>query len=106
LTGERAASGGVKPRAVFDPAQGAWGAWQVAARVSRLDIDSDAFTRYADPAKSARSARAWTGGLTWYLNASVKVLVDTTTTTFDGGAASGADRPTERDLFTRVQFAF
>ncbi len=105
LTGERASNKGVKPRNPFDPKQKTWGAWEIAGRYSQFNADKNAFPRFADIARSPRSARAWTGALNWYMNSFMKVASNYTCTRFDGGAASG-DRDTERALFSRFQFSF
>src|SRR5208283_2801794 len=45
------------------------GAWELVARYTELNVDGTAFTAgFADPTKSARSARAWATGVNWYLN--------------------------------------
>ncbi len=100
LTGENASYKGVKPKAVFDPGQGTWGAWELAARYHELTLDPDAFLRYADPAKSAQRARSWTGGLNWYVNANVKFGLSHT------GGAAGGPRPLERAVLGRLQVVF
>ena len=73
LTGEDANfDGGVVPRFAFNPSEGSWGAWQLAARYSQLDIDRAAFPSFADPRASARSAREFAIGLNWYLSRNVR----------------------------------
>ncbi len=107
LTGEEAAPGGVRPRRAFDPANGQWGALELAVRWNALTVDDDAFRRgLADPARSAHEARAWALGLNWYLSRNVKQTVSFERTRFRGGAAAGADRPSENALFIRSQVAF
>jgi len=113
LTGEAAAyAGGVVPRHPFNPANGAWGAWQLVSRYAELNIDSDAFPLYADPAISARSASAWSVGLNWYLNRNVRMSTSFSHTVFDGGGGAGTSAPAtvirnpENVLFTRIQLAF
>ena len=106
LTGEDASAAGVKPNAVFDPANKTWGALELVGRVHALEIDKDAFPTFADPARSASAANAWAVGLNWYLNSNVKLVLDYEQTRFTGGAANGADRTSEKALFGRVQFAF
>src|SRR5882672_79751 len=60
LTGEDAAyKGGVVPRHPFDPLGGGWGALQLVARYAELNVDSDAFPLFSNPASSARSAASW-----------------------------------------------
>jgi phosphate-selective porin OprO/OprP len=107
LTGETATASGVRPRRSFDPAKGTWGALELAARVNRLNVDGSAFSLgLADPAKSAREARAWAVGLNWYLNRNVKYVVNFERTTFTGGAAAGGDRPAENAILVRSQVSF
>lgn len=113
LTGEDAAyAGGVVPRRPFNPREGNWGALQLVARYSQLDIDGDAFPLFADPATSAHSAKEWSVGLNWYLNRNIKVATSFSHTIFGGGSPKGTTVPAsvtqkpESVLFTRVQLAF
>ena len=92
LTGEDASYGGVKPQIAFNPNGGGWGAWELVARLSKMDIDDDAFkgtstTRLSNIATSARSAKAWGLGVNWYLNNYTRFALDYESTSFDGGAA-------------------
>lgn len=105
LTGERTSYKGIKPRKPFDLKQKTWGAIEVAGRYSQIVIDRNAFTRFVDITRSPRVARAWTGGLNWYLNPVVKVASNYTYTWFDRGATAG-NRDAERALFTRFQFSY
>jgi phosphate-selective porin OprO/OprP len=110
LTGEQATYNSLTPRSTFQFGAPGWGAWELAARYSELQIDSAAFlggtSSFADPNASARRAQAWAVGLNWWLNANLKWVLDYEVTRFDGGAAGGADRPDERALTTRFQLAF
>jgi phosphate-selective porin OprO/OprP len=106
LTGEHASFKGVTPRKPFDLKNGGWGALELAGRYSVLRIDPDAFPTFASLSTSAQEARAWAVGLNWYLNKNVKLVLDYEETSFDGGAAGGSDRQTERVIFTRTQLAF
>ena len=112
LTGEDASFTGVVPRHSFNPGQGGWGAWQLVARYSRLDIDPGAFPLYSNPRTSASSAQEWSVGLNWYLNRNVKVAASFAHTTFEGGGGNGGSAPAvvtrqdENVLFTRIQLAF
>ena len=112
LTGEDSTFNGVVPRHPFNPGQGAWGAWQLAARYSQLDIDPAAFPLFANPTTSARAAHEWSVGLNWYLNRNIKVAASYSHTDFSGGGGTGASAPasvTRKDesvLFTRMQLAF
>ena len=106
LTGERASFRGVTPKKPFDLKSGGWGALELAGRYSVLRIDPDAFPTFASLSTSAQEARAWTVGLNWYLNKNVRAYLDYEETAFDGGAAGGKDRDTERVIFTRAQVSF
>jgi len=56
LTGEEASYKGVKPKRPFDLKNGAWGAFELAARYSQLHVDGDAFPVFADLTKAAKEA--------------------------------------------------
>jgi phosphate-selective porin OprO and OprP len=112
LTGEDAGFGSVTPRHPFDPRKGDWGALQVVARYSELNIDEDAFPLFANPATSASAARGWSAGLNWYLNRNVMLKLSYSQTRFEGGGGAGLSAPAsvtrqnENVFFTRVQLAF
>jgi phosphate-selective porin OprO/OprP len=114
LTGEDAAyAGGVIPRHPFAPRSGQWGALQLVGRYSQLDIDPSAFPLFADPSASARSAREWSVGLSWYLNRNIRVNASFSRTKFSGGglstsatAPASVTRQDENVFFTRLQLAF
>jgi phosphate-selective porin OprO and OprP len=110
ITGEDASFKGVKPKNDFDLDNGGWGAWELVARYSEINLDSDTFKRangqygadygfvaaaaagtagnfaYADLTKSAKSAHSWTAGVNWYLNQNAKIQLNYEHTKFDGGA--------------------
>jgi len=79
ITGEShawtSASGGfrsVKPAKAFNPADSAWGAWEIAVRYSVLDLDDHAgIAGAATPAGGVRGGEQTiaTVGLNWYPNA-------------------------------------
>jgi phosphate-selective porin OprO/OprP len=106
LTGERASFRGVTPKHPFDLRKGDWGAVELVGRYNVLRVDPDAFPTFANPNSSAQEARAWAVGMNWYLNKNLKLVLDYEQTAFDGGAAGGKDRETERVVFTRAQIAF
>jgi hypothetical protein len=71
----------------------------IGLRVSRLDVDSDAFDPVngaADPSKAARSATSYGAALNWYLTRKLKLQTDYEFTSFQDGA--GATAATARDL--------
>lgn len=113
LTGEDAAyKGGVVPRHPFNPLEGQWGAWQLVARYAELNVDSDAFPLFSNPATSARSAASWSVGVNWWLNRNVRFMTSFSHTDFKGGGGPGATAPAavtrndENVLLTRMQLAF
>jgi phosphate-selective porin OprO/OprP len=114
LTGDTASFGTVTPLRPFAIGQPGWGALELAARVSALQLDSATFDSlpglparwFADPSAEPSKATAWTLGLNWYLTQNVAWYLDYTATRFDGGAAAGANRSNEEAFFTRFQVAF
>ncbi|MBA3709122.1 MAG: porin [Planctomycetes bacterium] len=109
LTGENASFTGVKVAHPFDPKAGTWGALEIGLRVSRLDVDSDAFPIYADPTKSVRSATAYGAALNWYLTRNLKLQTDYEITRFDGGAGAGvavSDLQDEHVIESMLQVSF
>jgi len=107
LSGEKLSYQGFKPRSLFDPKNGTWGAVSLSMRFSALEIDPDAFPSYSDPAASAQSARAWTAGFNWLLGPNLEFFLDYGQTSFIGGHPDpDKDRPDERDLFSRFQVIF
>jgi len=110
LTGEDASYGWVKPIHPFDPRNGWWGGWELAARISNLAADSRQFKLgFADPAVSAKTATEYALGVNWYLSSNIKWQFDYANTFFDGGAGTtGApkDRPNESVFESQLQIAF
>ena len=106
LTGEDASFTGVKPAHNFNPKAGDWGAFELAARYSQLDIDPKTFPTFANPATSAKKAQEFMGGVNWYFNPAVKINLDAAFTTFDGGNTGNRNRADEKVLMTEGQFKF
>ncbi|HEV8694810.1 MAG TPA: porin [Lysobacter sp.] len=96
----------VRPNQPFTIGAAGWGALELVARYGELDIDDDAFPLFANPASAASQADAWSVGVNWYLTQNLKLVANYTQTTFEGGAANGADREDEKTLFTRAQISF
>jgi phosphate-selective porin OprO/OprP len=109
-TGEDEQFRGFTPGSVFSLDNHTWGAWELVARYHELDIDDDTFVgganSFANPDAAASKARAWGVGVNWYLNQNYKWSVNYDVTSFEGGAAAGADRPDEKALFTRFALQF
>jgi phosphate-selective porin OprO/OprP len=110
LTGEDATYGWVKPFHSFDPRNGFWGAWEVAARISNVSAQTRQFQlHFANPSVSAKSATEWAVGVNWYLSHNVKWQFDYANTFFDGGAGTTAapkDRPNESVFESQLQISF
>ena len=101
LTGESASYKGVAPENPFDTSSGKFGAFEVVARYSELDVDDDAFPLFADPLTQASRASLWSVGLNWYLNKNVKFYFNYDQTDFDGGSLE-----TEKLFLSRFQISF
>lgn len=129
ITGEDASFKGIKPKQNFDIDKGGWGAWELVARYSELNLDDDTFRNkagtsfstgtYANLSESAKSAKSWTAGVNWYLSQNAKIALNYEHTKFEGGAANGTsattinasgsnvkDRESEDALLARLQVAF
>ncbi len=104
LTGEKASYKSVFPKNSFDPRNGKWGAFELAARYSRLTVDDAAFPTFADIRKSAKEAKAWAAGVNWHLNRNIKVVADYEQTRFQGG--NTGDRETEKAVLGRFQVVY
>jgi phosphate-selective porin OprO/OprP len=66
--------GRVLPADPFDPRSGKWGAFEVAARVDRVHLDSDLFTLGIAPAAgNANVVTGYSAGLNWYLTRNIRI---------------------------------
>ncbi|HXJ58290.1 MAG TPA: porin [Verrucomicrobiae bacterium] len=106
LTGEEGTFGYPTPKRTFDPANGGWGAFQLVARYSGLDIDDGLFPTFADPAELATSATVWGVGLNWFLNRNIRASFNYTHTDLKGGQSGSVADLGENAFLTRVQLAF
>ena len=121
LTGEDASFRGVtKVNQPFTIGGPGWGAFEVAARYGKLEIDSEAFdpvteggvtfARFANPVSQVSEAEAWTLGVNWYLTSNLKAVLNYTQVKFEGGgggtAAAPEDREDEKTVFGRLQLSF
>lgn len=110
LTGEDSAYGWVKPIRRFDPRNGGWGAWEVAARISNVAAQTRQFQLgFANPSVAAKTATEFVLGVNWYLSSHVKWYFDYANTFFDGGAGTTAtpkDRRNESVFESELQIAF
>jgi phosphate-selective porin OprO/OprP len=105
LTGEDAGFRGVTPANPFNPWEGKWGAFQVVARYDSLDIDNDAFKLgFASPNNSVKRATGVGGGVNWYWNRNIKIVLDYYHTDFLKGQRGGTgNRPAEDVVIGRIQ---
>ena len=110
LTGEDASYGWIKPYRPFDPRNGMWGAWELAARLSNVSADSRQFKLgFASPTVSAKTATEYALGINWYLSSNVKWQFDYARTFFNWGAGAKGeikDRPDESVFESQLQIAF
>jgi phosphate-selective porin OprO/OprP len=96
--------GGIRPRNNFNFGNGAWGAFQVAARYHELTVDEEAFDLNLAAAGASRTAESWTVGLNWYLTGNLRYIVNFERTVFDGNA--DGPRRAENALAFRTQINF
>ncbi|HEU6448370.1 MAG TPA: porin [Verrucomicrobiae bacterium] len=106
LTGENASYTGFTPARPFDPHKNQWGAWQLVARYSTVDIDKKAFPIFSNPGTSASAAHEWAVGVNWFLNKNLRVNASFSHTQFVDGNSGAVTKQPENVLFTRVQLAF
>jgi phosphate-selective porin OprO/OprP len=109
LTGEQGSYKQVVPINAFDPRNGRWGAFELAGRVSRVQVDRSVFEDgFASQAGGSTSkATAFTGGLNWYLNRNFKVQFNYEHTDFDQNLPlQGADRGGEDVILTQFQISY
>jgi len=108
LTGEDASYKGVAPINNFDPRNGRWGAFEVAARGGQQEIDEDAFNLgLASEPTSTAGAWNWGIGLNWYLNRNFKFNLNYERTTFDTPVSFGGTlRDKEDVILTRFQVSY
>lgn len=103
LTGEsrpykssNGAFGGIKPNTVFDPANGGWGAVELAARYSTLDLN--------DSGLNGGELDTITLGANWYLNNHIRFMGNVIFVDTDENAVIANDDPTI--FITRSQVKF
>jgi len=60
--------GRIKPKANFNPAKGGWGAWEIAARFSYLDLDD----------RDVRGGQLWdaSAGVNWHLFPNARIMLN------------------------------
>jgi phosphate-selective porin OprO/OprP len=116
LTGEDSTYRGVSPKTNFNPKAGTWGAFELIARVSSLDVDDSVFNggaalRLANPNVSASEVKAYGIGLNWHLSKSARAGINFFRNEFKlaPGATPAANAlisDDENTLITRFQVSF
>ncbi len=101
---------GIRPAKVFNPQRGTWGAWELAARYSELDLnDHDGVAGAATPEGGIRGGeqKISTLGLNWYPNNVVQFLLDYQWDRVQRLSATGASIGEDVNVVSfRSQFAF
>jgi phosphate-selective porin OprO/OprP len=106
LTGEDNSFRPVQPLKPLDFGGEGWGAVELTARVSELDIDDDLFPLFANPRQSVTGITEFGFGANWHLNRFIKFSVNYHHLDFDGGEDNPATRDSEDVILGRVQFSF
>lgn len=101
---------GIKPAKTFNPAEGAWGAVEIAARYSVLDLDDNAGVRgAATPAGGIRGGeqKIASAVLNWHPNAVYRFQLQYQRVDVDRLNAAGVEVGDDADIVSlRSQFAF
>jgi phosphate-selective porin OprO and OprP len=107
LTGESASYKGVIPLHPFSMKDKQWGAFEVVARFSILDVDDKVFSSgFAKLSASASKADSWGIGVNWYLSLNARCLLNYEQTKFEEGGVNGGNRPAEHLVLSRIQLQF
>ena len=113
LTGEEAAYNSATPLNNFAIGKPGIGAWEIAARYQKLNIDDNAFigggASFANPATAVTAAAGYGVAVNWYLNQNIRWTLEYDHTSFDGGAGTAAlvtDRKDENAYVTRFALGF
>lgn len=91
----------------FSPKNGQWGAWELAARYSVLDLNDNEFaTLTADRVRGGEQT-IWTAGVNWFVNPAVRFSLDWLDVSVDRLNASNVQIGQDyQALNLRSQFAF
>jgi len=95
----------------FDLKAGTFGALELVGRASQLKFDDALFgakddaTKPVDQATNVKQATELAGGLSWYWNRNVRILLSYNHTSYKGGVAGG-NRTAENVFFGRTQLNF
>jgi len=74
----------IKPKKIFDPSKGLWGAIQLVGRYEYLNLSDGFFDHgYANSTRYTDGAKGGTFGINWYLNEMVRVMFNYNHIEFD-----------------------
>lgn len=113
LTGEEGAKAGVTPKNLFG--KDGWGAFEVVARVSGLELDKKLFHPVSEDGaglnrvNNATGAFAYGVGINWYLNRNVRFLINAEQTKYDDAKTPTAQVGAQDDelaIIARFQLSF
>jgi phosphate-selective porin OprO/OprP len=104
LTGEAVSYGAIRPRNNFDATSRHWGALQLLARYSEVEIDDAAFAHGLAASSASGGAHAFTVAANWFPNGFIKYYATFERTVFDATASHA--RPPENVILFRTQLAF
>ena len=91
----------------FDVRTGGWGAWELAARYSVLDLDHHADSAIAADRVRGGEQEVWSVGVNWYLNPAIRFMLGVEDVSIKRRNAAGL--PLDQDFQAvnlRSQFAF
>ena len=108
LTGEKNSYAGIRPRHTFEPQRGIrhLGAWELAGRISCLQVDRNAFPVFADPQTGAAGAIEWAVAVNWYLNGFARIMNAYEHTRFEMAMPRVDPLHGENLVMSRIQLAF
>jgi phosphate-selective porin OprO/OprP len=97
LTGEKKVSGRIAPNRPFNPSQGTWGAWELAARYAAYNGDEDVFE--LGMASGTDEVESFLIGLNWYLNEMFRITFNYWHSEFDDDLHIHGERFDDEDTF-------
>ena len=107
---ERGAYGSPTPNDEFSFDKVGWGAWEIAARYSALNLNFDeGLPGLAPPKDGIRGGdqKIWTAGLNWYPNSAIRFMLDYQHTDVSRLTSTGGDAGARLDAVSlRAQVAF
>ncbi|MCJ7705238.1 MAG: OprO/OprP family phosphate-selective porin [Desulfobacterales bacterium] len=88
----------IKPKQDFHPLKGKWGAWEVAARLSYIDLNGEDI--------KGGKERNFTAGVNWYLNSNIRPIFNYIRAHVEDRANPPIDNGHASIIQTRLQFSF